>query len=164
MQLDIAFGDVVVPGARTIEYPTIIEMPPPVLSGYSMESTIAEKFEAMVKLGILNSRMKDFFDIWLLSQLSKFSGKTLTSAIASTFKKRNTDIAQYSSVFSAGFMADKSKATQWQAFLKRTAIEPAPSQFGAVVQQISAFLGPPVEAVFKNTAFKKSWRAGGPWQ
>jgi len=164
MQVDVAFGDVVVPAAKTIEYPTIIEMPPPVLTGYSMESTIAEKFEAMVKLGTLNSRMKDFFDVWLLSRLFEFKGKTLASAISSTFETRNTDVSRYSSVFSAEFMADKSKATQWEAFLRRTAIESAPSRLSAVVEEISVFLGPPAIAVANGTAFRKSWRPGGPWQ
>jgi predicted nucleotidyltransferase component of viral defense system len=164
MQFDVGFGDKVIPRARRIQYPTIIEMPQPVLTGYSMESTIAEKFEAMVKLGPLNSRMKDFFDIWMLSQLYEFSGETLVSAIASTFKTRSTDISQYSSVCSAEFTADESKAKQWEAFLKRTAIESAPSQFSAVVEQISVFLGPPAEAIAKGTAFSKSWRPGGPWQ
>jgi predicted nucleotidyltransferase component of viral defense system len=164
MQFDVGFGDIVVPRAKKVRYPTIIEMPSPVLTGYSMESTIAEKFEAMVKLGIFNSRMKDFFDIWLLSQLSDFTGGTLASAISSTFETRNTDISQYSSVFSAEFMADKSKATQWEAFLRRTAIESAPSQFSAVVEQISLFLGPPAEAVATGTAFRKLWRPGDQWQ
>jgi len=67
MQLDIGFGDMVIPAADSLEYPTILDLPAPKLRGYTKESTIAEKFEAMVKLGILNSRMKDFFDIWLLS-------------------------------------------------------------------------------------------------
>jgi predicted nucleotidyltransferase component of viral defense system len=164
MQFDVGFGDKVIPRARSIQYPTIIEMPPPVLAGYSMESTIAEKFEAMIKLGPLNSRMKDFFDIWLLSRLFEFNGETLVSAVSSTFRTRNTDISQYSSVFSAEFSAEKSKATQWEAFLRRTAIESAPSQFSAVVEQISVFLGPPAEAVANGTAFNKSWPAGGPWQ
>jgi hypothetical protein len=77
--------------------------------------------------------MKDFFDIWLLSQLFEFSGETLASAISSTFETRNIGISRYSSVFSAEFMADESKAKQWQAFLRRTAIDRAPSEFGAVV-------------------------------
>ena len=164
MQLDVAFGDVVIPGAKTIEYPTIIEMPPPVLSGYSMESTIAEKFEAMVKLGILNSRMKDFFDIWLLSRQFSFSGEILASAISRTFETRGTDISLYSSVFSAAFLTDGSKSKQWQAFVRRIAVTSAPSGFSAVVEQISAFLGPPAQTLAEGATFTKSWRAGGPWQ
>jgi hypothetical protein len=129
-----------------------------------MESTIAEKFEAMVKLGPLNSRMKDFFDIWLLSRMYEFIGETLASAISSTFKTRRTDISQYPTVFSAEFTADESRATQWEAFLRRTAIESAPSQFDAVAGQISIFLGPPAEAVADGTAFRKSWKPGGTWE
>ena len=164
MQFDVGFGDKVIPRARRIRYPTIIEMPQPVLTGYTMESTIAEKFEAMVKLGALNSRMKDFFDIWLLSRLYEFTGETLVSAISSSFKTRSTDISQYSSVFSAEFTADESKAKQWHAFLRRIAIDSAPSQFSAVVGHISVFLGPPAESVANGTPFRKSWRPGGPWQ
>jgi predicted nucleotidyltransferase component of viral defense system len=164
MQFDVGFGDKVIPRARRIQYPTILEMPQPVLTGYSMESTIAEKFEAMVKLGPLSSRMKDFFDIWLLSRLYEFTGETLASAISSTFKTRSTDISQHSSVFSAEFMADESKAKQWDAFLRRTAIESAPSQFSAVAKHMSIFLGPPAEAVADGTAFRGTWKPGGPWE
>jgi len=164
MQFDVGSGDKVVPRATKIQYPTTIEMPSPALIGYTMESTIAEKFETMVKLGPLNSRMKDFFDIWLLSRLFEFNGETLVSAISSTFGARNTNISQYSSVFSAEFRADGTKATKWEAFLRRTAIESAPSQFSAVVEAISTFLGPPAEAVANGTAFSKSWKPGGPWQ
>ena len=164
MQFDVGFGDMVVPRPTKFQYPTIIEMPSPALTGYSMESTIAEKFEAMVKLGALNSRMKDFFDISLLSQLFEFSGKTLASAISATFETRDTDISLYSSVFSGDLVADKSTATQWRAFLRRTAIERAPSEFSTVVEQISVFLEPPAETVANGTAFRKSWKPGGPWK
>jgi len=72
IQLDIGFGDITVPSPAAIIYPTILDLPAPHLRGYSRETTIAEKFEAMVKLGILNSRMKDFFDIWLISRWFDF--------------------------------------------------------------------------------------------
>ena len=74
MQLDIGFGDIVVPAAVPTIYPTILDLPAPHLLAYSRETAIAEKFEAMVKLGELNSRMKDFFDIWLLSRSFDFDG------------------------------------------------------------------------------------------
>jgi len=92
MQLDIGFGDVVIPAPAFLEYPTILDLPSPKLRGYSKESTIAEKFEAMVKLGVLNSRMKDFFDIWLLSRQFDFEGQRLAAAIEKTFSTRATDI------------------------------------------------------------------------
>ncbi len=92
MQLDIGFGDVVIPAPDSLEYPTILDLPAPNLYGYNKESTIAEKFEAMVKFGALNSRMKDFFDIWLLSRQFDFEGSRLAAAIEKTFSTRRTDI------------------------------------------------------------------------
>lgn len=88
IQLDIGFGDIIVPSPESMNYPTILDLPAPHLSGYSRESTIAEKFEAMVKLGILNNRMKDFFEIWLMSRQFDFDGTTLTEAISKTFSTR----------------------------------------------------------------------------
>jgi hypothetical protein len=89
MQLDIGFGDVVVPAAIATTYPTILDLPAPHL-GYSRETAVAEKFEAMVKLGELNSRMKDFFDPWLLSRAFDFDGPRLSEAIEKTFNRRDT--------------------------------------------------------------------------
>lgn len=82
MQIDIGFGDVLTPAAVVTEYPTILDLPAPRLNGYSQETVVAEKFEAMVKLGLVNSRMKDFYDIWLLSQQFDFDGSVLSNAIA----------------------------------------------------------------------------------
>src|SRR3989304_5141552 len=80
LQIDIGFGDVVVPGPSKISYPVLLDFPVPELNGYTMESTIAEKFQAMVKLGTLNSRMKDFYDIWRLSRTFDFRGETLVES------------------------------------------------------------------------------------
>ena len=85
MQLDIGFGDIVIPSPEPTNCPTLLDLPAPRLRGYSRESTIAEKFEAMVKLGILNSRMKDFFDIWLMLHQFDFEGPILAEAISKTF-------------------------------------------------------------------------------
>ncbi len=90
IQLDVGFGDVVIPSAKLMMYPTILDLPAPKIRGYSKESTIAEKFEGMVRRGIINSRMKDFWDIRLLSQQFDFDGKTLAAAIEKTFSKRHT--------------------------------------------------------------------------
>jgi len=88
LQIDTGFGDVIVPKASKIVYPTILDFPAPKLKGYSMESTIAEKFQAMVKLGILNSRMKDFYDVWLLSKQFDYKGRMLSTAIQKTFENQ----------------------------------------------------------------------------
>ena len=94
IQVDVGFGDVVHPAPRVTAYPTILDLPAPRLRAYSRETSVAEKFEAMVKLGLLNSRMKDFFDIWLLCQQYEFDGKTLATAIARTFAHRETMISR----------------------------------------------------------------------
>ena len=75
LQIDVGFGDVIIPGPGKVKYPVLLDFPPPELRGYTMESTIAEKFQAMVKIGLLNSRMKDFCDIWSYNGLQKTSRK-----------------------------------------------------------------------------------------
>ena len=109
MQLDIAFGDVVVPQPVTIAYPTILPLPAPRLRGYSRESAIAEKFEGMVKLGRLNSRMKDFFDVWPLARQFDFEGRTLATAMAQTFATRRTVVPAEPIALTDAFAADTGK-------------------------------------------------------
>ena len=91
MQIDIGFGDVVTPAAVEIEYPTLLEFPAPVLRAYPKETVIAEKLEALTMLGMLNSRMKDYFDLWALSRLYSFEGPILVNAIKATFARRKHD-------------------------------------------------------------------------
>ncbi len=115
MQLDIGFGDVVVPEAALTTYPTIFDQPAPHLLAYSKETAIAEKFEAMVKLGELNSRMKDFFDVWLLSRSFDFDGPRLCEAIDKTFKRRGTLLPDGEPVaLTAEFSGNPEKRAQWQ--------------------------------------------------
>jgi len=92
MQLDIGFGDVVTPGPEKLSYPTILDFPSPELFGYSRETVIAEKLQALVHLRMLNSRMKDYYDLWLLSQDPDLNIKTLRDAVQRTFRNRNTAI------------------------------------------------------------------------
>ena len=117
MQIDIGFGDIVHPAPEESELPTMLDLAAPRLLCYSRESAIAEKFEAMVKLGILNSRMKDFYDIWLLSRVFDFEGNNLATAIQLTFDQRGTHLTDEIVVFQATFIAEKQ--TQWTAFCQR---------------------------------------------
>jgi hypothetical protein len=92
LQVDIGFGDVIVPAPSKVAYPALLDFPPPELNGYTMESTIVEKFQAMVKLGVLNSRMKDFYDIWMLSRTFDFKGETLAEAVEKNIREpKDTD-------------------------------------------------------------------------
>src|SRR3954451_21084114 len=92
MQIDIGFGDVIVPAPTPVEYPTLLDFPAPVLLAYPKETVVAGKLEALTKLGLLNSRMKDYYDLALLSRLYSFSGKVLVEAVRATFRRRETPI------------------------------------------------------------------------
>lgn len=163
MQIDIGFGDVIVPGPIKVTYPTLLNFPAPKLKGYTKESTIAEKFQAMVKLGILNSRMKDFYDIWLLSRMFDFSGETLSKAIEKTFKNRNTQIPTASHIFDPSFQHDRDKQVQWRAFVKKAKLRDAPETFEDIVATIRNFLEPIIAALCDRGKFYRSWRAPGRW-
>jgi len=163
MQLDIGFGDVVIPAPASLEYPTILDLPAPKLRGYSKESTIAEKFEAMVKLGALNSRMKDFFDIWLMLHHFDFEGPKLAEAIAKTFSARRTDINAKAIALTNSFAAEPAKAAQWRGFIRKNRLTNVSQDLGEVVKAIAAFLGPIAKNLAAKQPFKANWKAPGPW-
>ena len=163
MQLDIGFGDVVVPLFELMNYPTILDLPAPQLHVYSRESTIAEKFEAMVKLGILNSRMKDFFDIWLMLRQFDFKGQILAEAITKTFSRRGTNIQAEPIVLTKTFAEDITKATQWRGFIRKSRLTNVPQNFEEVLTAIAAFLGPIAKNLSEGYVFKATWEAPGPW-
>lgn len=162
MQIDIGFGDIVFPEAQESELPTLIDLPAPRLLGYTRESAIAEKFEAMVKLGTLNSRMKDFFDIWLLSRQFDFEGASLMEAIRLTFQQRGTVMPLEIEAFGKAFA--ESKQVQWAAFRKRLQQEHVPSEFREVLSAMELFLAPIVGALTHRNAIPHHWIAAGIWQ
>ena len=142
MQIDIGFGDVIYPGPQHTEMPTILDFPPAVINTYSLESAIAEKFEAMIKLDVLNSRMKDFYDIWLLSRQFNFSSKDLQKAIDLTLQNRKTMLPEELIPFSDKFILDKT--IQWNAFHKKMKSDTVPEDFSALVSYIEEFLQPAI--------------------
>jgi hypothetical protein len=164
IQLDVGFGDIVIPPPKLTSYPIILDFPPPRIRGYSRESTIAEKFEAMVKLGIMNSRMKDFWDLWLLSQQFDFDGKTLAEAIIKTFSTRHTAIPADPIAFTPAFMRDARKSAQWKAFLRKNRMVNIPDNFEEVVEYVSIFLKPLVDSLVNDKPVPATWKAPGPWQ
>ena len=165
MQIDIAFGDVIIPEPSEVDYPTLLDFPAPHLKGYTLESVVAEKFEAMIKLGILNSRMKDFYDVWLMTRQFNFEGKNLAAAIKATFGNRETPLPSGKLLFAAGIYVDESvQATMWKAFLKKNPINSAPDSFKGVVVAIEKFLGKPVAAITSGKEFSSNWNVPGPWR
>ena len=164
LQIDIGFGDVIVPGPRKVEYPCLLDFPAPVLNGYTMESTIAEKFQAMVKHGVLNSRMKDFYDIWMLARTFDFQGEVLAEAIQETFRRRDTPIPAAPTVFSPEFTEGRDKKKQWEGFIAKAKLADAPATFDDVVGAIKAFLQPLTASLANKRTFHRRWKAPGPWR
>jgi len=159
MQLDIGFGDPIFPFPSWREFPALLEFPAARIKCYTPESSIAEKFQAMINLGELNSRMKDFYDIWLLSRQHEFQLENLKGAVERTFLKRGTKIPEISP-FSAVFI--DSKQPQWNAFRKRLGQDHVPQAFSEVVDVVVEFLGP-VMASRGVDASMETWLPPGPW-
>jgi hypothetical protein len=142
MQIDIGFGDVMTPGPETITYPTILDFPAPTLSGYSRETVVAEKLQALVQLRMLNTRMKDYFDLWLLSRQPELSREVLAEAIKRTFANRGMELDLAPIGLSSAFGNDLAKQKQWNAFVKRSRLTDAPQNLSEVVSELRQFFEP----------------------
>jgi predicted nucleotidyltransferase component of viral defense system len=116
MQIDIAFGDVIVPRPALVEYPTLLGFPPPILAACPRETVVAEKLEALTVLGLLNSRLKDYFDLWLLARLYPFNGALLVEAIQATFRHRRTPVEALPVGLTSAFTSDGSSPGEEAVF------------------------------------------------
>lgn len=140
VQADIGFGDVVTPEEIIIEYPTLIDLPAPRLKSYPPETMIAEKFHAMVFHGIAISRMKDFYDLYIIRQNRSLNKKHLMKAIQATFQRRKTEIPSKLPVaLSDKFACDPVKSTQWSSFIERNDIRDAPGELTIVIEDLRKF-------------------------
>jgi Nucleotidyl transferase AbiEii toxin, Type IV TA system len=120
VQVDIGFGDIITPAPALQVYPTLLNFPAPEILTYSRETVVAEKLEAMVSLGVINSRIKDFFDIRELALRFEFNGKDLTHAVAATFRRRRTEIPKETPLaLSEDFLHQPGRQAQWKAFVRR---------------------------------------------
>jgi len=163
--IDIGFNDIIIPEAQKIQYPTLLIMPEPTLWGYTLETVIAEKLEAIVKLALVNTRMKDFYDLRVLAREFQFDGNNLTQAIKATFTRRGTSIPNDCPVaFTEEFYAHSDKQIQWQAFSRTSKLENAKLDLPEVVDDIQRFLMQPLIAAANDNRFIKNWPAGGPWK
>lgn len=145
MQVDVGFGDVITPAPQEIDYPVLLKFPAPRLRAYPLETAVAEKLQAMVYLGELNTRMKDFFDVWLLCRHADLDLAALRAAIAATFAHRKTDIPADPTCFSPAFAA--AKQVQWTALLRRFPGHPLPAELGVVISDIRTVMDPIFEQV-----------------
>jgi len=151
LQIDIGFGDIVIPSPEKVNYPALLDFEAPVLNAYTRYTVVAEKFEAVVRLGIANSRIKDFYDLWILKNYFEFSPEILQKAIAETFKRRKTEIPNDIPVaFTPRFYDDPQKITQWKAFVRKTRAEPEKLSFAQIIAEISEFILPVVRSIVYN--------------
>lgn len=163
VQIDIGFGDVITPAAEEIDYPSLLGLPCPRIRVYPKETVISEKLQAMVALGMLNSRMKDYYDIWIISKQFDFKGSELANAIRATFDRRNTAMPEQEPPgLTDEFCTDQTKVVQWKAFLARNRLL-SKDIFSSVVNELRIFLMDPLMSAAKGDTFPKLWKAGGPW-
>lgn len=163
LQVDIGFADAITPGPVTLEYPSLLGFPAPQLSAYPRETVVAEKLEAAVSLGMQNSRMKDFYDLWVMARKFDFDGAVLSSAIRNTFDRRKTEIPAHRPVaLPDEFIADQTKQKQWTSFLAKSSLPHV--TFSEARATIEAFLAEPTLAAAKGRVFRGKWPPAGPWR
>jgi predicted nucleotidyltransferase component of viral defense system len=165
LQIDVGFGDAITPSPERVTYPSILGYPAAQLRAYTRYTVVAEKFEAMVQLGIANSRMKDFYDIWIMSKMFEFEFDTLRHAVRDTFYRRKTDIPNnLPFAFTDDFFCDAQKQAQWNAFIRKSKPEHAEQDLEKLVKSISGFLMPIIKSLQSGKISHCDWPAGGPWQ
>jgi len=157
ISIDIGFGDIVYPERVLMDFPVLLEMEVPKIYAYSLNSVIAEKFEAIVSLGYANSRYKDFYDIYILCSNYDFDGNELKNAIEETFHHRQTGFDDIVA-FENGFAEDAIRKRRWNSFIKKKkAMESV--DFGIAVDMIKDFLQPIVEKIIDNMEMNTQWNA-----
>lgn len=161
MRIDVGFGDIVHPDMGESDYPTILDFPSPSLRIYPPETVIAEKIEAMIHLGELNSRMKDFYDVWKLSQLNSFDARTLSEAVRATLDNRNTGVVTFEDL-QQELLGSTDKQAMWAAFLKSSGVD-GPDSFASLLDSIGVFLSPIFDAIESRQSIDGKWEASGKW-
>jgi hypothetical protein len=161
LQFDIGIGDAITPTPEWAEFPVLLKGDIPRLRIYPKETAIAEKFETMVTRGMLNSRMKDFYDIWLLSELFDFDFKTLQQAIKNTFSNRHVSLPiEQPECFNEEFYLNPIKQTQWNAFCRKNDLQLQPNHLPEAVARIEAFLLPVLSLANSQPS---TWHSGKGW-
>ena len=167
VQVDFGFGDVVIPGPEEARLPTLIDgVPAPFLRTYPQVSSIAEKFEAMVQLGTVNTRMKDFYDVWALSETFAFAGPALQEAVARCFDRRGTPwSAEMPEALTPAFYSNPRRQDYWSSYGHQGGLlHLPPSAFEEIGSRIQSFLRPVRDSIMAGEPFDMNWSPGGPWQ
>lgn len=164
LQIDVGFGDTITPAPEDIDYPTLLDSPSPKLRAYPRYTLVAEKLEAMVYFGLANSRMKDFYDIWLLSTLFPFKGDILSTAIKNTFNRRETPFpSDVPFAFTSDFYKDRQKQIQWNTFIKKANPNVWIDDLSLIIGEISRFLQPVIDSLQSESNFEKEWQPKHGW-
>jgi hypothetical protein len=164
VQIDVGFGNAIVPGPEETEYRTILGDPSPRILAYPRESVVAEKLNAMVTLGERNSRLKDFYDIHAMAREFRFDKDTLVRAVRATFERRATPIdAALPAPLMAPFYANGDRMIQWRAYVTRNGLDGAPTDFQQVGELLTRFLQPVWEGIGAPDRSSGDWPSGGPW-
>lgn len=164
VQVDIGFGDAITPAPELGEFPSILNLPSAQLRVYPRETVVAEKFQAMVSLGIANSRLKDFYDLWFLAHQAQFQGDILCQAMRATFNRRKTPLPTEEPLALTGkFTEDFLKQSQWSGFINKNQLESNCENLSNTVAVLNSFLMPPCLAASKNTPFNYIWTPQQQW-
>lgn len=164
IQIDMGFGDVVTPQPLWIEYPSLLDTENPKVQAYTLESAIAEKYQTMINLDLMNSRMKDFYDICFLSQHISFNSDLLQHAIQLTFNRRKTAIPlELPIVFTPKFYENENTLQQWKAFRRKLDLKDIPAKLQTAIYQVKEFIWPVNESINNKGRLKKTWQPGIGW-
>lgn len=158
VSIDIGYGDIIYPKEIEIEFPSLLEEDVAKIYVYSLASVVSEKYEAIVSLGELNSRLKDFYDIYLLSKTNKFESSEIYNALESTFLKRNTKYEDIV-IYEHEFRNSKAKQTQWKVMMKKKNITNK-VDFSIVIRQIELFVLPIIEMIKTKKLLDRTWDTG----
>ena len=163
LQVDVGFGDAITPEAEVVEFPPLLDFPAPRLRAYPRETVVAEKLEAMVQLGMANSRMKDFYDVEVLARSFDFDGAVLAEALRATFARRKTPLPTSTPVaLTAAFAEDATKKTQWSGFVRKAGVRDA-GTLAETIAAVRAFVEAPLAAAANATTPPGTWRANNAW-
>lgn len=164
VSVDVGFGDTIVPHPKKETYPVLLDLPKPKLKTYPRETVVAEKLDAIFVLGLRNSRMKDYYDLWTMARHFEFDGRILIDAIKATLERRGRRLQtnQLPGLEDA-FAQTPSKQTQWKAFLRRTVPNQQDVELSEVVSTIRAFLSPLLTGISAGEPFEKHWKPKRGW-
>jgi hypothetical protein len=162
LQIDVGFGDATVPPPERRTFPGLLDFPEPEVKAYRPETVVAEKLHGMVRYGRANTRMKDFYDIWQISEGTQISGDALTSAVRATFRRRETALPKDTpTALTEAFAEEPGKTRQWKAFLQQ--VSEGKEDLRAVISDLREFLLPIFPAARGEVESPDTWPEGGPW-